>query len=145
MIYMLDFTGLKKKRGCQNLILVMARTFLKYIVGFLYPQDSHLYTEQSIDQKYWEKISPILNRYMFYPPCHCVPKQHSVTSASEVSYYRMISILTRMYSTWEDACSCGTSSCRPGWPRTHRDSSASASQVLGLKVCATTAWWFQYT
>ena len=34
----------------------------------------------------------------------------------------------------------GTSSCRPGWPRTHRDLPASASQVLGLKACATTAW-----
>ncbi|GAB1300185.1 Arf-GAP with coiled-coil, ANK repeat and PH domain-containing protein 2 [Apodemus speciosus] len=28
--------------------------------------------------------------------------------------------------------------CRSGWPRTHRDPPASASQVLGLKVCATT-------
>ena len=33
----------------------------------------------------------------------------------------------------------GTSSCRPGWPRTHRDPPASASRVLGLKACATTA------
>ena len=33
----------------------------------------------------------------------------------------------------------GTGSYRPGWPRTHRDPPASASQVLGLKVCATTA------
>ena len=32
-----------------------------------------------------------------------------------------------------------TSSCRPGWPRTHRDPTASASRVLGLKACATTA------
>ena len=30
----------------------------------------------------------------------------------------------------------GTSSCRPGWSWTHRDSSVSASQVLGLNVCA---------
>ncbi|XP_052594452.1 AP-4 complex subunit sigma-1 isoform X2 [Peromyscus californicus insignis] len=29
--------------------------------------------------------------------------------------------------------------CRPGWPRTHRDSSTAASPVLGSKVCATTA------
>jgi hypothetical protein len=29
---------------------------------------------------------------------------------------------------------------RPGWPQTYRDPCASASQVLGLKVCATTAW-----
>ena len=34
----------------------------------------------------------------------------------------------------------GTSSCRPRWLRTHRDPHASASQVLGLKACATTAW-----
>jgi hypothetical protein len=27
--------------------------------------------------------------------------------------------------------------CRPGWPQTHRDPPASASQVLGLKVCIT--------
>ena len=33
----------------------------------------------------------------------------------------------------------GTSSCRPGWSRTHRDSPASASRVLGLNACATTA------
>ena len=33
----------------------------------------------------------------------------------------------------------GTSSCRPGWPRTHKDPPASASRVLGLKACATTA------
>ena len=33
----------------------------------------------------------------------------------------------------------GTSSHRPGWPRTRRDPLASASRVLGLKVCATTA------
>ena len=32
----------------------------------------------------------------------------------------------------------GTSSCRPGWPRTHRDPPASAFRVLGLKVCTTT-------
>ena len=34
----------------------------------------------------------------------------------------------------------GTSSCRPGWPRTHRDPLASASRVLGLKSCTTAAW-----
>jgi hypothetical protein len=28
--------------------------------------------------------------------------------------------------------------CSPCYPRTHRDPSASPSQVLGLKVCATT-------
>ena len=33
----------------------------------------------------------------------------------------------------------GTSSCRPGWSGTHRDPPASASRVLGLKACATTA------
>jgi hypothetical protein len=27
--------------------------------------------------------------------------------------------------------------CRPDWPRIHRDPSASASLVLGLKVCTT--------
>ena len=32
-----------------------------------------------------------------------------------------------------------TSSCRPGWPRIHRDLPASASRVLGLKACATIA------
>ena len=32
----------------------------------------------------------------------------------------------------------GTISCRPGWPQTHRDPPASASQVLGLKVCTAT-------
>ena len=38
----------------------------------------------------------------------------------------------------------GTSSYRSNWPWTHRDPPASASQVLGLKVCATTAqlWCF---
>ena len=36
----------------------------------------------------------------------------------------------------------GTSSCRPGWPQTHRNLPASASCVLGLKACSTTtpAW-----
>ena len=33
----------------------------------------------------------------------------------------------------------GTSSCRPGWLHTHRDLPTSASQVLGLKACTTTA------
>ena len=33
----------------------------------------------------------------------------------------------------------GTSSCRPGWPWTYRDLPASASRVLGLKACTTTA------
>ena len=33
----------------------------------------------------------------------------------------------------------GISSCRPGWPRTHRDRPAPASQVVGLKACTTTA------
>jgi hypothetical protein len=28
--------------------------------------------------------------------------------------------------------------CKPGWPQTHRDAPASASQVLELKVCVTT-------
>ena len=36
----------------------------------------------------------------------------------------------------------GTSSCRPDWPWTHRDLSGSASWVLGLKSCATTAQLF---
>ena len=40
-------------------------------------------------------------------------------------------------------CSFGacpeTSSCRSGWPRTHRDPPASPSPVLGLKACVTTA------
>ena len=32
-------------------------------------------------------------------------------------------------------CACpGTSSCRPGWPQTHRDPLASASRVPGLKM-----------
>ena len=39
-------------------------------------------------------------------------------------------------------CSFGscpvTSSCKPGWPWTHRDPPASASRMLGLKACATT-------
>ena len=35
--------------------------------------------------------------------------------------------------------SLGTSSCRPGLCRTHRGLPASASRVLGLKACATTA------
>ena len=34
----------------------------------------------------------------------------------------------------------GTSSCRPGWSRTHKDLPASASRGLGLKACATTSW-----
>ena len=29
---------------------------------------------------------------------------------------------------------------RPGWPQTHRDPPTSASPVLGLKECASTAW-----
>ena len=29
---------------------------------------------------------------------------------------------------------------QPGWPPIHRDPPVSASRVLGLKVCATTAW-----
>ena len=33
----------------------------------------------------------------------------------------------------------GTSSCRPALPRSHRDPPASASRVLGLKACTTTA------
>ena len=35
----------------------------------------------------------------------------------------------------------GTSSCRHDWPRIHRNPPTSASWVLGLKVCATTAQW----
>ena len=35
------------------------------------------------------------------------------------------------------ACS-GTSSCKPGWPQTHRDPPVSAFQVLELKVCSST-------
>ena len=39
------------------------------------------------------------------------------------------------------ALAAWNSLCRPGWPWTHRDPIASVSQVLGLKVCATTAWY----
>ena len=35
--------------------------------------------------------------------------------------------------------SCPGTLCKPGWPQTHRDLPASASQVLGLKVCTTIA------
>jgi hypothetical protein len=41
----------------------------------------------------------------------------------------------------------GLERCRPGWPGTHRDLPASASQLLGLKVhtTTTTGWkpWFK--
>ena len=47
------------------------------------------------------------------------------------------------FSRQEFLCSFGvypgTSSCRPGWPRAHSDPPASASRVLKLKACATTA------
>ena len=36
------------------------------------------------------------------------------------------------------ACSA-TDSCGPGWPWIHRELPASASQVLGIKTCVTTA------
>ena len=36
--------------------------------------------------------------------------------------------------------SCPGTLCRPGWPQTHRDPPVSASQVLRLKACTTTAW-----
>ena len=36
-------------------------------------------------------------------------------------------------------CVGSDSLCRPNWPGTHRDPTASTSQVLGLKVCTTTA------
>ena len=42
-----------------------------------------------------------------------------------------------------EACP-GTSSCRLGWPQIHRDLPDSASQVLGLKTCATTARFIMY-
>ena len=35
--------------------------------------------------------------------------------------------------------SCPIKFCRPDWPQTHRDSPASASGMLELKACATTA------
>jgi hypothetical protein len=35
---------------------------------------------------------------------------------------------------------CPETHSRPGWPQTHSNLPASASQVLGLKACATTAW-----
>ena len=38
-----------------------------------------------------------------------------------------------------EACT-GTNSCRLGWSQTSRDLPASASLVLGLKSCITTAW-----
>ena len=42
---------------------------------------------------------------------------------------------TRFHCTF-GACP-GTSSCRPGWPQTHK--APPASQMLGLKACTTTA------
>jgi hypothetical protein len=35
--------------------------------------------------------------------------------------------------------------CRPSWPQPHQDPPTSASQVLGLQMCATSCccqWWF---
>ncbi|CAO2577298.1 hypothetical protein LEMLEM_LOCUS41 [Lemmus lemmus] len=46
---------------------------------------------------------------------------------------------TQSCLAFERVCLCsfetfpGTLLCRPGWLRTHRDTPASASQVLGLK------------
>jgi hypothetical protein len=40
-------------------------------------------------------------------------------------------------------CQDWLSLCRPGWPWNHRDLAASASQVLGLKVCTTALTSFQ--
>lgn len=46
----------EEKKGMLESYFSDGKNILKYIVGFLYPQDSHLYIEQSIDQKYWEKF-----------------------------------------------------------------------------------------
>ena len=53
-----------------------------------------------------------------------------------------------VYNILVSLCSSGSpqslSLCRPGWPQSHRDPPASASQVLGLNACATTAVQFMH-
>ncbi|CAO2636982.1 hypothetical protein LEMLEM_LOCUS23756 [Lemmus lemmus] len=55
-------------------------------------------------------------------------------------FYLWVIIIIGFSRQGFSVASPGTSSCRPGWPRTHRDPPAYASRVLGLKVCTTTTW-----
>ena len=67
------------------------------------------------------------------------PCVHHLTSllSGDHCYYR-ICVCRGVLFVFRDMVSLARNSlCRQGWPRTHRDLPASASQVLGSKACAT--------
>lgn len=100
-IYARFYWSEEKKRMLES-YFTDGKNILKYIVGFLYPQDSRLHTEPTIDQKILGKKFTCIKQIHVLSPMSLCPKQHRVTNASKVSYYRMINILTMMYSTWEE-------------------------------------------
>ena len=59
----------------------------------------------------------------------------------EIMWQPFIYLFIYLFRFFETGFLCGfgacpgTSSYRPGWPQTHRDPPASASRVLGLKLC----------
>ena len=68
----------------------------------------------------------------------CLPLPHSSYSALSLIYlfvclfvfiFETSFLCVTVYRSWN-------SPCGPDWPKTHRDPPASASQLLGLKVCA---------
>jgi hypothetical protein len=78
--------------------------------------------------------------YVCRHPPHPLPPQNPIRS-SLMTVFLMIFLFSFIC-----VYNCSASRdllCRPGWPWTHKDLLASASQVLGLKACATTATpWF---
>ena len=72
---------------------------------------------------------------LLFDGSNCVQTLVYMTRNTIIEYFLLV-FETGFLCVFE-GCS-GTSSCRPGWPQTHRDSPASASQVLVLTVCATT-------
>lgn len=72
MIYVRFYWPEEKKRMLES-YFIDGKNILKYIVGFLYPQDSHLYIEQSIDQKYWEKNFTYIKQIHVLSPMSLCP------------------------------------------------------------------------
>ena len=94
-------------------------------------------TRETLSQiRWWVKLTPMV---VVWSPYMCHGSHVPIYTHTQNLFIYLFRLLWDRVSLCCFGACPGISSYRPGRPRTHRDLPDSASQVLGLKVCITTA------